>query len=175
MNFRLNLAQFYINFSRQEHQIDVLYVSLNAWDSQVSLYPLSFFLYSPFKEGGGVVTFSLICLELFVNNEQTNFTKIKFKTRQMKMFWKTKTFWIEKKMLLISFRSLTITKRVFFEQKNHKLKRSFFLKKVERGIDPESVYLQPFQFSQTLPFYPQCPSLSKMCFIDVVLQTACKM
>ena len=30
MNFRINLTQFYINFSRQEHQIDVLYVSFNA-------------------------------------------------------------------------------------------------------------------------------------------------
>ena len=26
MNFRINLTQFYINFSRQEHEIDVLYV-----------------------------------------------------------------------------------------------------------------------------------------------------
>ena len=38
MNFRINLTQFYINFSRQEHQIDVLYVPFNAWDSQVSSY-----------------------------------------------------------------------------------------------------------------------------------------
>ena len=30
MNFRINLTPFYINFSRQEHQIDVLYVSSNA-------------------------------------------------------------------------------------------------------------------------------------------------
>ena len=34
--FVYNLTQFDINFSRQEHQIDVLYVSFNAWDSQVS-------------------------------------------------------------------------------------------------------------------------------------------
>ena len=50
MNFRINLTQFYINFSRQEHQIDVLYVSFNAWDSQVSSYTLFHFpytLYSP--------------------------------------------------------------------------------------------------------------------------------
>ena len=26
MNFRINLTQFYINFSRQEHQIEVLYI-----------------------------------------------------------------------------------------------------------------------------------------------------
>jgi len=30
MNFGVNLIQFYINFSRQEHQIDVLYVSFSA-------------------------------------------------------------------------------------------------------------------------------------------------
>ena len=30
MNFRINLTQFYFNFSRQEHQIVVLYVSFNA-------------------------------------------------------------------------------------------------------------------------------------------------
>ena len=30
INFRINLTQFYINFSTQEHQIDVLYVSFNA-------------------------------------------------------------------------------------------------------------------------------------------------
>ena len=29
-NFRINLKQFYINFSRQEHQIDVLYVSFKT-------------------------------------------------------------------------------------------------------------------------------------------------
>ena len=31
-------SQFYINFSRQEHQIDFLYVSFKTWDSQVSAY-----------------------------------------------------------------------------------------------------------------------------------------
>ena len=31
MNFRMNLTlQFYVDFSRQEHKIDVLYVSFNA-------------------------------------------------------------------------------------------------------------------------------------------------
>ena len=50
IRFGISLSQFYINFSGQEHQIDVLYVLFNVWDSQVSsLYPLSFFLYSPFK------------------------------------------------------------------------------------------------------------------------------
>ena len=46
MNFRINLTLFYFNFSIQEHKIDVLYVLFNAWDS----HPLSFFLYSPFKQ-----------------------------------------------------------------------------------------------------------------------------
>ena len=41
MNFRIK-TQFYINFSRQELQIDVLYVSFNAWDSQVSSFHFSF-------------------------------------------------------------------------------------------------------------------------------------
>ena len=38
---------------------DLLYVSINSWDSQVLAYtPLSFFLYSPFKD-----TFSSLLLE----------------------------------------------------------------------------------------------------------------
>ena len=41
------LTRFYIKFSRQEHQIAVLYVSFNACDSQVSSYsPLNFSLQS---------------------------------------------------------------------------------------------------------------------------------
>ena len=36
--FGIILTQFYINFSRQEHQIDGLYVSFKTWDSQVSAY-----------------------------------------------------------------------------------------------------------------------------------------
>ena len=38
IRFGIILTQFYINFSRQEDQIDVLYVSFNARDSQVSSY-----------------------------------------------------------------------------------------------------------------------------------------
>ena len=34
--FGIILTQFYINFSRQEHQLELLYVSINSWDSQVS-------------------------------------------------------------------------------------------------------------------------------------------
>ena len=30
INFRITLTQLYINFTRQEHQIDVSYVSVNA-------------------------------------------------------------------------------------------------------------------------------------------------
>ena len=50
MNFRIIVTQFYINFSRQEHQIDVLYVSFNAWDSLVSFYtPFHFSFTVPLK------------------------------------------------------------------------------------------------------------------------------
>ena len=38
IRFGIILTQFCLNFSRQEHQIDVLYLSFNAWDSQVSAY-----------------------------------------------------------------------------------------------------------------------------------------
>ena len=38
IRFGIILTQFYVNFSRQEHHIDVLYVSFNAWISQVSSY-----------------------------------------------------------------------------------------------------------------------------------------
>ena len=36
--FSYNFTQFDINFSRQENQIDVLYVLFNSWDSQVLAY-----------------------------------------------------------------------------------------------------------------------------------------
>ena len=50
MNFRINLTQFSIILSRKEHQIDVLYVSFNAWDSQVSSYtPFRFSFTDPFE------------------------------------------------------------------------------------------------------------------------------
>ena len=45
MNFRINLTQLYINFSRQEHQID-LHVSFNVWDSQVSSYTPFYFSFT---------------------------------------------------------------------------------------------------------------------------------
>ena len=38
IRFGIILTEFYINFSRQEHQIDVLYVSFKTRDSQVSAY-----------------------------------------------------------------------------------------------------------------------------------------
>ena len=44
------LTQFYINFLRQEHQIEVFYVSFNVWDSQVSSYtPFHFSFTVPLK------------------------------------------------------------------------------------------------------------------------------
>ena len=39
IRFGIILTQFYLNFSRQKHQIDVLlYILFNSWDSQVSAY-----------------------------------------------------------------------------------------------------------------------------------------
>ena len=38
IRFGIILTQFYINFSRQEHQLNVLYVSFKTWDFQVSAY-----------------------------------------------------------------------------------------------------------------------------------------
>ena len=50
--FSLNLTQFYINFSRQEHQIDMSYIGIVHFlrFSGISLYPLSFLLYSTSEE-----------------------------------------------------------------------------------------------------------------------------
>ena len=48
-NLRISGVERYIYFSRQKHQIDVLYVSFNAWDSQVSFYtPFHFSFTVPF-------------------------------------------------------------------------------------------------------------------------------
>ena len=50
VNFCINLTQLYINFSRQKHQIDVLYVfCIRLKFSGLILYLLSFFLHGPFK------------------------------------------------------------------------------------------------------------------------------
>ena len=38
IRFGIILTQFYINFSRKEHQMNVLYVAFNSFDSQVSAY-----------------------------------------------------------------------------------------------------------------------------------------
>ena len=46
IQFGIILTEFFINFLRQEHQIDVLYVSIKTWDSQVSaffIFPLQSF------------------------------------------------------------------------------------------------------------------------------------
>ena len=63
MNFRIDLIHFFIIFSRNEHQVFAfIYVSFNAWDSQVSSYApfyfsftvplkneITHFIYNPFK------------------------------------------------------------------------------------------------------------------------------
>ena len=67
IGFGIIFRQFYINFSRQEHQIELLYVSINSRDSQVSAYtpfhfsftiPSSHFYYfQPFING-----FCILCI-----------------------------------------------------------------------------------------------------------------
>ena len=49
--FGIILTQFHIHFSRQEHQIiELLYVSINSWDSQVlALTPFHFFFTVSFR------------------------------------------------------------------------------------------------------------------------------
>ena len=44
----ITLTQFYINFSRQGHQIELILVAINL-GLGFSLYPLSFYRNSPFK------------------------------------------------------------------------------------------------------------------------------
>ena len=46
IRFGIFLTQLYINFSWQEHQIDVLYISFNSCDSQVSVYTLFHFSFT---------------------------------------------------------------------------------------------------------------------------------
>ena len=56
--FGIILTQFYINFSRQEHRIELLYVSINSWDSQISAYtPFHFSFTVPLS-----LLISLICI-----------------------------------------------------------------------------------------------------------------
>ena len=51
IRFGIILTQFYINFSRQEHQIDVLYVTFKPRDSQVLVYtPIHFSFTVPLIE-----------------------------------------------------------------------------------------------------------------------------
>ena len=46
--FGVILTQFYINFSIKVHQLELLHVSFNAWDSQVSAYtPFHFSFTAP--------------------------------------------------------------------------------------------------------------------------------
>ena len=56
IDFRIILTQIYINFSIQEHQIDVSCIFQRLRFSYFIIYPLSFFLYSLFKR----ISWSLI-------------------------------------------------------------------------------------------------------------------
>ena len=89
-------TEFYINFSRQEHQIDVLYVSFNAWDSQVSSYtPFHFSFTVPLKRficlKGILHIFSTILPSQF-NYHTLSVTPFKYKTacQQLQMFLRNK-------------------------------------------------------------------------------------
>ena len=56
--FGIVLTQFNINFSRQEHQIELIYVLISSWDSRVSayIYPFHFSFTVPLNIHLGLVT-----------------------------------------------------------------------------------------------------------------------
>ena len=63
IHFGIILTQFYINFLRQKHQIELLYVSINPWDSQVSAYaPFHFSFTVTLKKAKCLETWKLLLL-----------------------------------------------------------------------------------------------------------------
>ena len=87
MNFRIILTQFYINFLRQEHQIDV---SFNAWDSQVSSYTpfhFSFTISLIILNQFHVTLVKTVFFRLFVSSSTCNLYSI-YETKQDATFWK---------------------------------------------------------------------------------------
>ena len=72
IHFGIILTQFYINFLRQKHQIELLYVSINPWDSQVSAYaPFHFSFTVTLKKAKCLETWKLLLL-LFLPNLVTD-------------------------------------------------------------------------------------------------------
>ena len=80
MNFRINLTQFYINFSRQKHQIDILYVSFNAWDPQFPSYTLFHFSFTVPLSATNDFPEKLVSMKF--NESYTRLLKKDFKTDQ---------------------------------------------------------------------------------------------
>ena len=60
VRFGINFTQFYVNFSRQEDRCLISIVQ-NLRFSGFILYPLSFFLYSPFKSKDRILTL-VVCI-----------------------------------------------------------------------------------------------------------------
>ena len=72
IHFGIILTRFYINFLRQKHQIELLYVSINPWDSQVSAYaPFHFSFTVTLKKAKCLETWKLLLL-LFLPNLVTD-------------------------------------------------------------------------------------------------------
>ena len=72
LHFGIILTRFYINFLRQKHQIELLYVSINPWDSQVSAYaPFHFSFTVTLKKAKCLETWKLLLL-LFLPNLVTD-------------------------------------------------------------------------------------------------------
>ena len=94
IRFGIILTQFYINFSRQEHQIDVIQVSFKTWDSQVSAYtPFHFSFTVPLnssfepsidrleRDGGWLELIIIGCLGRRVAHLETKSRSSQFTTR----------------------------------------------------------------------------------------------
>ena len=90
--FGIISTQFNVNFSRQEHQIDVFNgIVQKLRTSAFYLYPLSFFLYSPFK-----YEFSVINLSGLINGfnwSASRSKKVAFKNGFQKKNQISDNFW----------------------------------------------------------------------------------
>ena len=79
-DFRINLTQFYINFSRQEHQIELSWFSINSKDTKVSGYiPLHFSFTLPLIKALKNYVFYLSIVWPSYTTFVTKFTSLFFK------------------------------------------------------------------------------------------------
>ena len=90
--FGIILTQFYVNFSKQEHKINVLYVSFNLRFSGFSLYPLSFLIYSTFNDVQ-VFCSDILIFSFYSTNAQTfvEKTQLKIMSFQSYKYWNINT------------------------------------------------------------------------------------